>query len=80
MAYDVERHQTIFDNPNYDKIHDRYLITNYFCIESSGGFDLFKPSLEVAKTTKITFDFVFHSLNTNYITFVFKKNNKNVKN
>ncbi len=72
VEYDVTTHQTIFENPNYDKIHDRYLITNYFCIESFGGFGLFKPSSEVLLTTKITFDFHFHSLNTNYITFVLK--------
>lgn len=70
VEYDVTTHQTVFDNPNYNKIHDRYLITNYFCIESSGGFGLLKPSSDALLTTKITFDFHFHSLNTNYITFV----------
>lgn len=70
VAYEDDKHRTVFDNPNYGKIHDRYLITNYFCIESSGGFGLFKPSSDALLTTKITFDFHFHSLNTNYITFV----------
>ena len=80
VGYDVSVHQTIFSTvDDADKIHDRYLITNYFCIESSGGFDLFKPSGEIAKTTKVTFDFLFHSLNTNYVKYIIE-NIKSYKN
>ena len=48
-------------------------INNCFYIESSGGFDLFDRNNDIIKTAKITFDFHFHSLNTNYITFVFEQ-------
>lgn len=73
VEYSEKKHGDYYTNVSYfDTIHDRYLITNYFCIESSGGFDLFDRNNGIIKTAKITFDFHFHSLNTEYISFVLK--------
>jgi len=42
------------------RIHDRYILTNYLCIFSGYGFNLFKGE-KIKKTTRLTFDFISDS-------------------